>query len=117
MLCHKWLQHDYPIKTTTWLLRIETPSGNGSGKTVLANYNELNPILESGKEPTTVIGNVKLNCVNSVLDGLDWLMNIWWSEKNLQKYGMPKPETDTQILSPEIPTTEEQPENIIFRAI
>ena len=54
-----------------WLRELETPNDKGSEKTILENFTTSNYALKSGKVFTSVVGNMKLSWVDSVLDTLD----------------------------------------------
>ena len=60
------------IQTTTWPLEgLETPSGQGNGKPILASYTTLNYVSKNEKVPTTAVSNTRLSWVGYVLDTLD----------------------------------------------
>ena len=40
--------------------RLETQSGKGNGKTILASYATLNHTSKNGKVPTTAVGTMRL---------------------------------------------------------
>ena len=64
-ICQKWPQQDYLIQNTIWL---SWGLKTSNGKTVLASYTTSNLTLKSGKLLITVVGNMRLNWVDSVLD-------------------------------------------------
>ena len=62
------------LQTTTWQSReLETRSGKGIGKIVIANYATSNHVLKSRRVPTAVVGNLRLSGVGSVLNTPEWL--------------------------------------------
>ena len=89
---------DYLIQTTAWTSAPpETPNGKGSGKIVIANY-----ALKSETVSTTVVGNMRLSWISSVLDTPDKRMDIQWPEmtsNNMHKCSMWKLETNNKAFA------------------
>ena len=52
--------------------RLKTPNSKGSGKTVLVSYTISNLALNNEKISKTVVDNLRLNWVDSILTILDW---------------------------------------------